>query len=251
MVNGKRYPAGSYVVMTAQAFRPHVLDMFEPQYYPARAAYPGGPPEPPYENAGWTLAFQMGVRFDRVLDGFSGPFEKVTEARPPHGRVIDSPAAAGYLVSHHQNDAFIAVNRLLAAGERVYWPRDRTLSDSGAGTGAMYVAAGPATKTILERAAEELEPAVDAFFDNSPVFRLPTAARSGVRRVAWFDTREPLRSGWARGQERLEGGVAVVDAPLGKGRVLPFGPRINYRAQSHGTFKFLFNAIYYGAASGR
>ena len=46
----------------------------------------------------------------------------------------------------------------------------------------------------------------------------------------------------------LEGGVAAIDAPLGRGRVLLFGPEITFRAQSHGTFKFLFNAIYYGKA---
>jgi hypothetical protein len=42
--------------------------------------------------------------------------------------------------------------------------------------------------------------------------------------------------------------VAVVDAPLGRGRVLLFGPEVNFRAQSHGTFKFLFNGIFYGKA---
>ena len=58
----------------------------------------------------------------------------------------------------------------------------------------------------------------------------------------------PLRSGWAWGQHYLDGGVAVVDAPLGRGRVLLFGPEMNFREQSHGTFKFLFNAIYYPKA---
>ena len=72
-VAGKRYPAGSFVVMTAQAFRPHVLDMFEPQDHPNVIPYPGAPPTPPYDNAGWTLAFQMGVEFDRVLEGFTRP----------------------------------------------------------------------------------------------------------------------------------------------------------------------------------
>ena len=67
-VNGKTYPAGSLVVKTAQAFRPHVLDMFEPQDHPDDFAYPGAPPTAPYDNAGWTLAFQMGGEFDRVLD---------------------------------------------------------------------------------------------------------------------------------------------------------------------------------------
>jgi hypothetical protein len=42
--------------------------------------------------------------------------------------------------------------------------------------------------------------------------------------------------------------VTVVDAQLGRGRVMLFGPEITFRAQSHGTFKFLFNAIYYGKA---
>ena len=58
----------------------------------------------------------------------------------------------------------------------------------------------------------------------------------------------PLRSGWALGPALPEGGAAVVDAPLGRGRVLVFGPEITYRAQPHGTFKFLFNGIYYSKA---
>src|SRR3989442_1250460 len=72
---GKHYPAGSYVVKTAQAFRPHILDMFEPQDHPNDFQYPGGPPIPPYDNAGRTLAHQMGVRFDRLLEGVDGAFE--------------------------------------------------------------------------------------------------------------------------------------------------------------------------------
>jgi hypothetical protein len=31
--------------------------------------------------------------------------------------------------------------------------------------------------------------------------------------------------------------------------VLVFGPEVTFRAQSHGTFKFLFNGIYYGKAN--
>ncbi len=60
-VNGKDYPKGSYVVKTNQAFRPHVMDMFEPQDHPNDFQYPGGPPIRPYDVAGWTLTFQMGV----------------------------------------------------------------------------------------------------------------------------------------------------------------------------------------------
>src|SRR5690606_23587058 len=56
-VNGKTYPAGSFVVKTAQAFAPHVFDMFEPQDHPDDIPYPGAAPTPPYDAAGWTLAF--------------------------------------------------------------------------------------------------------------------------------------------------------------------------------------------------
>jgi hypothetical protein len=432
-VQNRRYPAGSFVVKAAQAFRPHVLDMFEPQEHPNDVAYPGGPPVPPYDNAGWTLAFQMGVKFDRVLDAFDGPFEVVSSAAPPRGAVrpSTSPGAsgvAGYLVSHHQNDAFVAVNRLLRAGVSVYWPADRGAGGAAGGTGAMFVPATAATRAVLDTAAAELglvftgvaarpagpalrlrparvalwdryggasssgwirwlleryefpfeivyprtldepglsnrvdvvilpgeaapagdgrradgpfvpddapeefrrrsgaiswdrtvprlkrfvedggtlivigraaaiaqrlgigvsdalvdaeaggthaplprdkhyvpgsvmraavdnttplgygfEREVDVFFDDSPAFRLDASAAG--RRVAWYSTAAPLRSGWALGQRYLNGTAAAIDAPLGRGRVLVFGPEITYRGQPHGTFKFLFNGILYPRA---
>src|SRR5262249_60108142 len=82
-VAGKASPAGSYVVKCAQPFRAHMLDLFEPQDHPNDFAYPGAPPTPPYDIAGWTLAYQMAVQFDRVLDGFGGPCEGVKGPRPP------------------------------------------------------------------------------------------------------------------------------------------------------------------------
>ena len=72
-VNGQTYPAGSFVVMAAQAYRPEIRDMFEPQDHPQDFEYPGGPPIKPYDVAGWTLAMQMGIRYDRVQEDFPGP----------------------------------------------------------------------------------------------------------------------------------------------------------------------------------
>ena len=84
-VNGKHYPSGSYVVLTAQAFRPQVLDMFEPQDHPNDFPYPGGPPNRPYDTTGWTLAFQMGVHFDRYTESFTGPFAPHIFPTGPNG----------------------------------------------------------------------------------------------------------------------------------------------------------------------
>ena len=432
-VNNKQYPAGSYVVKTAQAFRPHVLDMFEPQDHPDDIPYPGGAPTPPYDSAGWTLAYQMGVEFDRILEGFDGPFAKVEGglATVPAGRVTGPANTPGYYFGHKTNNSFIAINRLVGAGEDVRW-----LNTGPMGAGTFYVASKATTRATLEKIANELgiefeaAPAapsgessalrklriglfdryggmmpsgwtrlifenfefpyevvypqdinagnlrakydvlvftdgaisagqgggrgggggggpqnvpqefqrrlgnitaqetgpklkefaeqggtiiaiggstaitewldlpledhlvemgpngqerslprekyyvpgsvlrvavdnthplahglpseVDVFFDNSPVFKLtPQATSRGVRAIAWFPNGQPLRSGWAWGQNYLEGGIAVADVPVGRGHVYLFGPEIAFRAQPHGTFKFLFNGLYLSVAEGR
>ena len=436
---GKRYPAGSYVVFAAQAFRPHVLDMFEPQDHPDDFPYPGALPTPPYDAAGWTLAYQMGIRFDRILEGFTGPFERIDDwnVRPAPGSVPVVANTTGYLVDHRINDAFQAVNRLLADRADVRWltapmtTGDRTwpagtffvsgrratperLREIAAQTGVSFAAASAPpsnamtlrtpriglldvyggsmtsgwTRWVLEQfgfpfertfpprvdtgnlnarydvlilpsgvlpdpsrpsrgrrddlpasADDSIEatlpaeyrnqrgrvtaektlaairqfvenggvaiavggsattlasalglpvsdhlvaegaplpstkfyvpgsvlraevdtahplaagmgPVVDVFFDESPAFALaPDAASRAVTRVAWYQGTAPLRSGWAWGQEALDGGAAIVAASVGKGKVFLFGPEILQRGQPHGTFKFLFNAIYWGTGA--
>ena len=60
---------------------------------------------------------------------------------------------------------------------------------------------------------------IDVFFNNSPVFRLaPNAAAKGIRPVMWFDSASPLRSGWAWGQNYLEGGTTAFEATVGPGQ---------------------------------
>ena len=71
---------------------------------------------------------------------------------------------------------------------------------------------------------------------------------SDARKLAALLVVVTLAAGWAWGQRHLDGALAVVDAKVGAGRVLLFGPEITFRGQPHGTFKFLFNAIFYGKA---
>jgi len=90
----------------------------------------------------------------------------------------------------------------------------------------------------------------DVFYIESPAFRLaPDAGQKGVRQIAWFSGNDTLRSGWAWGQQALNGAAAAVEADSGKGKVYLFGPEITFRGQSYGTFKFLFNAIYLAGAT--
>jgi hypothetical protein len=435
-VAGEKYPAGSYIVQAAQAFRPHVLDMFEPQDHPNDFQYEGGPPIPPYDNAGYTLAFQMGIEFDRILEGFDGPFQKLGDLADPYqGQVNNPEKAAGFLLSHSYNDYSTATNRLLADGHKVYW-LTQPLEHKGKSypVGTLYISAKSSTRQLLERMAVELglnfdgiqtspkgealqmgpvriglwdqyggsmpsgwtrwlfeqyefpfevvyppkldagdlksqfdvlvfvtgaipagevnltphsrsrgfgsmRPAnipaeyedrlggitadktiphllkfmeeggtvltigssinlggfagvsakshlvdetgnplprevyfvpssilevrvntdhplaygmkerLDIFFNNSPVLRPQVEAdKKGFTSVAWFDSDKPLRSGWAWGQDRLYGGVAVAAAKVGKGQLFLFGPEMLFRAQPHGSFKFVFNGIFLGGA---
>jgi len=157
-VAGKKYPAGSYVVKAAQAFRPHLRDMLEPQDHPNDFIYPGGPPRPPYDITGYTLAFQMGVQFDRILDGFDGPFEKIDGLlKPPAGHVSQTTGTAGYLLSHQVNDAFTGTTRLLAAGEEVYWLKQPlTANNKTYPAGTIYIPAKASTPALLEKLSKEL-----------------------------------------------------------------------------------------------
>jgi hypothetical protein len=92
---------------------------------------------------------------------------------------------------------------------------------------------------------------VDVFFDNSPVFRLlPANVEKRATPVGWFSSPKPLVSGWAWGQQFLDGGTAVAEARIGEGKIFLFGPEITFRGQPHATFKFLFNAIDYAESEG-
>lgn len=430
-VAGKQYPAGSFVVKSDQAFAPQVMDMFLPQQHPNDFAYPGAPPTPPYDVAGWTLAFSMGVDYDAPREAFDGPFQAIDAFTidPDPATIAGPQQAAGFLVDHRVNDAFVLVNRALKAGNDVYWMKDPVTVDGQSYPAGAFYFDGGGQRQLLEQGARdtgvpvravssrpsgdsmELEPVrvglydqyggsidsgwlrfileqfefdydvvyppeldagnlrdsydvlifpdgairsaagggrrfgsmpddfassipeeyrdrlgsiteettipqimefgrdggaiiaigsstslaeraelpvgmqlevngemprredyyipgsllsvalerspvttgmgdrVDVMFSNSPVFKVAPGAQ-GVRALAHFDSPHPLRSGWAWGQERLEGGAPFVEADLGDGKLFMFGPEVTFRGQTHATFPLVFNAIYYGAHEG-
>ena len=83
-------------------------------------------------------------------------------------------------------------------------------------------------------------------FKSGPVF---DGVRGDVNAVATYPEFNPLMSGWLEGEKRIRQKTALLETPLGKGRVVLFGFKPQHRGQSHGTFKLLFNAIYYSAVS--
>jgi len=98
-----------------------------------------------------------------------------------------------------------------------------------------------------------------AWFENSPAFELLSGQGSGIGAgmslTAWqkpdiriiarypSDPKQILLSGWALGAEKLAGKAALVEFTVGKGKIVLFGFRPQYRGQSLATFPLLFNAI--------
>jgi hypothetical protein len=84
-----------------------------------------------------------------------------------------------------------------------------------------------------------------AWFENSPVFEITMSDDTNVEIIARYpnDANKILLSGWALGAEKIAGKAALVSINIGKGKIVLFGFRPQYRGQSLATFPLLFNAI--------
>ncbi len=74
-------------------------------------------------------------------------------------------------------------------------------------------------------------------FDTRPEFKGTVLAR-------YNRDRSPLESGYLAGPDRIQGKAAAIDAVYGKGHVILLGFKPQWRGQSHGSYKFFFNAFY-------
>jgi len=91
-----------------------------------------------------------------------------------------------------------------------------------------------------------------AWAEESPVFEIIDNAAanqysvpaSAVKVVAWYPrASDPLLSGWLLGGNRIKGKAALLEVKMGKGRIVLFGFRPQYRAQSLATYPLFFNAL--------
>jgi len=113
VADGVTYPAGTFIMYCAQPYRAHLNDMMERQVYPDRVLYPGGPPESPYDIAGWTLSLQMGVKSIAVSGPFTCEAVKLDEMPKPESSVA---GGGSLIIPAGRNDNFRFLNRLHKAG---------------------------------------------------------------------------------------------------------------------------------------
>ncbi len=79
-LDGTTWPAGTWVVPLAQPFGELARQLLEPQNYPDLRDFPEGPPEQPYDAAGWTLPYQMDVHVVEARTAMTPEFKAAMKA---------------------------------------------------------------------------------------------------------------------------------------------------------------------------
>ncbi len=82
------------------------------------------------------------------------------------------------------------------------------------------------------------------FFWNSPAFEiLPSHFNERYEVIVQYPEKDILQSGWLIGEELISNKAAMISAKYGEGRAILIGFRTQFRGQTHGTFKLLFNSL--------
>ncbi len=113
-LGGQTFPSGTYILPSDQPYRLHLKDLMEPQVYPRRLEYPGGPAETPYDVAGWTAPLQMGVRVFVAREPLTFAGERVVSPPKPERNPV--PPSATYVSLNQRTEDVPAFLRLGAQG---------------------------------------------------------------------------------------------------------------------------------------
>ncbi len=195
--DGEPYPEGTDIIFMTQPYRAYVKSLLERQSYPARRVGPNGPPERPYDVAGWTLPLQMGVSVITIERRFEPPsLTRVTAPRMPNSAVWGERKPSYWVVEGRGNGAALAVNRLLAAGAAPAWT---TTGLDGLGfhydAGAIVVPYVRNSEAVVARIARELGLRVDGMKGRLPANLQPI----GRARVAVYKPwTASIDEGWTR-----------------------------------------------------
>lgn len=334
---GEAFPAGTYVIPMDQPYAGFAKAMLEPQRYPERREYAGGPLKRPYDVTAHTLSLLLGVRAVHVSEPVRVPLSEVIpapEARkraPGLSAARSAPRIAVYqshdpsmdegwtrwVLDEHRipyttvHDADLRAGGLAGRFDAIVFPdqdpreilngrRPRSvppqyeggLGDAGLAAVREFVERG-GTLVAFNEASElplghfdlplrdvladldrsefyapgsilaidvdtshplgrGMPPKSIAWVEGGLAFEPTESAAPGqVTLVARYDGGDPLLSGWLEGGAHLKGRGALAVVRLGKGRVILFGFRPQYRGQSMATYPLVFNALQPSAAGAR
>ena len=325
-VDGKTYPAGSYIVAVQQPFGTYAKSLLERQQYPNLFEYPGGPPKRPYDVTAHTLPLLFGVEVATVMGAApptGAPVSAVAEPtfsapslsgrsskrigiyksynasmdegwtrhvldtyRIPFTSLVDKEIGAGNLIARF--DAIIIPDQSaasLARGVGNAYPDSLKggLGEPGAAALAAFVEAGGTLLAFNEASEYAIEalalpvknalagvrntefyapgsifsvevdkthpvartfnaPVAAVWFEDGAAFEITDPSRA-VTVASYPASGNPLLSGWLLGPQRLNGKAALVDVSKGRGHVVLFGFRPQYRGQTEATLPLIWGAL--------
>ncbi|MCF3651746.1 M14 family zinc carboxypeptidase [Synoicihabitans lomoniglobus] len=190
--DGTTYPAGSYVIRTAQPYGAFAKTMLERQDYPDLKVFPGGPPKRPYDATGQTLWMLMGVDVAEIEAPFEASLDLVEQVAP----VPQPPPAATagfYLIGPESYGVFKVVSALQAADvPAVRTAEATTVAGKSFAPGTLMFPINPETQSIVTTATSS--------------WGLPVVAATALPGVDGFALKPDTRVGLYRSANIMPGG---------------------------------------------
>jgi hypothetical protein len=205
--DGVSHKKGTWVIPMNQPFARFVKAIFEEQNYPDLTRYPNlwqgivRPQNltdvflPPYDIAGWTLPYQMGVKVLAAYSPLEASLDSIHKATLLEGKVAGK-AGHAYLISSRTNNSFIAVNRILQKGGAVFRIQESIkIGDQSYPPGTFVVPSKDISKVFMGSLSEELNLPMRGIEKNLSTTSFPLKAPKVALYQSWTASSD---EGWTR-----------------------------------------------------
>ncbi|MFE9863940.1 M14 family zinc carboxypeptidase [Streptomyces sp. NPDC005506] len=193
--DGKRYPAGSYVIYMQQPYAGFAKTLLEVQEYPQLLQYPGGPPQRPYDTTAQTLPMLLGFEAELIATSFSADTKLLNSIKPP---VVATPSAPRSTGAYAIGPESYGVFRIVAALQKQNIPTFRAAAQFTDGgrtfpAGTFLVPPSSAARQLLQTQSKSTGIPVSA------VSTVPTVAGVQLKpgtKIGLLKPPDNMPSGW-------------------------------------------------------
>jgi hypothetical protein len=197
IVGDKVYPAGSFVILMSQPYRPYAQALLEKQNHPEpKRQYPNGPfTSLLYDNAGWTLPLQMGVKCDQINNPFKANLTKLDKIPSPS--ITPPPETASFVILDSRlNNSYSVVFALFQENAEIYRSQD-IIKGEGFETaaGSFIIKNTPQVQKALPGLLEKWQVKADTLKD---IAEIPKAPVKRYRVGLYQSWRSNMDEGWTR-----------------------------------------------------
>jgi len=197
IIDDKVYSAGSFVILMSQPYRPYAQALLEIQKHPDPSRqYPNGPFIPlPYDNAGWTLPLQMGIKCDQINHPFEANLTKLEKVPYPSITPPQENVSFVFLDSR-LNTSFSVVFSLLKGDAEIYRSKDIVKGEGfEAAAGSFIIKNNSQVQKILPGLLEKWHVEAHALENIAEIPKAPIKRHRVGLYQSW---RSNMDEGWTR-----------------------------------------------------